>query len=131
MKALDTNILVRLLVGDDPRQLRRALDLLESAEARETAFFVPNLVVLELIWVLGKRLRLPREAILLGLEEMRASKVLAFESPKSIELLCAAGKATSMDLSDLLIGLQARAAGCEATLTFDKHAAKSEWFEAV
>jgi predicted nucleic-acid-binding protein len=131
MKALDTNILVRLLVGDDPQQLRRALELLQSAEARESAFLVPNLVVLELIWVLERRLRFSRAEILMALTEMKASNVLAFESPEMIEFLCVAGRNARMDLSDLTIGLGARAAGCDTTLTFDRQAAKSELFEAV
>ena len=48
MIALDTNILARLLLGDDAAQLARAKALL--SEARQ--FTAPITVMLELVWVL-------------------------------------------------------------------------------
>ncbi len=48
MIALDTNILARLLLGDDAVQLSRAKALL--SEARQ--FTAPITVMLELVWVL-------------------------------------------------------------------------------
>lgn len=47
MIAIDTNVLVRLLVADDPGQARRARRLVENSEV-----FVPASVVLEAEWVL-------------------------------------------------------------------------------
>ena len=46
--ALDTNLLVRLLTGDEPEQARRVADLIDTSPA----CFVPITVVLELEWVL-------------------------------------------------------------------------------
>lgn len=48
MIALDTNILVRLLIADDPAQSIRAKCLLEGNDV----YFVPVTVLLELAWVL-------------------------------------------------------------------------------
>lgn len=48
MKALDTNILARYLLGDDMRQAEAAARLLESGER----WFVAVTVALELAWVL-------------------------------------------------------------------------------
>ena len=48
MIAVDTNVVVRLLVGDDPEQARRATDLF----AREPEIFIAKTVVLETAWVL-------------------------------------------------------------------------------
>ncbi|HEY2615784.1 MAG TPA: type II toxin-antitoxin system VapC family toxin [Acetobacteraceae bacterium] len=47
MIAVDTNVIVRLLTGDDPAQLERARRLFET----ET-IFLPKTVVLESEWVL-------------------------------------------------------------------------------
>ena len=47
MKALDTNILVRVILNDDPRQYPAALAALSSGDVLVTAT-----VVLELLWVL-------------------------------------------------------------------------------
>ena len=52
--ALDTNVLVRLLVNDDPAQAEQAAALIDAS----AACFVPITVALELEWVLrGARLR--------------------------------------------------------------------------
>ena len=48
MISLDTNILARLLLGDDAAQLARAKALLSQAQK----FTVPVTVMLELVWVL-------------------------------------------------------------------------------
>lgn len=50
MIALDTNVLVRVLVDDEPAQRRAARALLDRQDER---FWVPVTVCLELAWVLG------------------------------------------------------------------------------
>ena len=57
--ALDTNLLVRLLTGDDPEQARRVADLIDACPA----CFVPITVVLELEWVLRGAYRLERGVV--------------------------------------------------------------------
>ena len=52
MKAVNTNVLVRFLVNDDPARARSVHGLFVTAERRREAFWVPVLVVLEAIWVL-------------------------------------------------------------------------------
>jgi len=47
--AVDTNVVVRLLVGDDPQQARRATELF----AGEPEIFLAKTVLLEAAWVLG------------------------------------------------------------------------------
>lgn len=57
MIAVDTNVVIRLLTGDDPAQLERARRLFETE-----AVFLPKTVVLETEWVLRSLYRLaPRE----------------------------------------------------------------------
>lgn len=51
MIALDTNVLARYLLDDEPAQARTARRLLEDAGAE---FWIPVTVVLELAWVLRK-----------------------------------------------------------------------------
>jgi predicted nucleic-acid-binding protein len=57
--ALDTNLLVRLLTGDEPDQARRVADLIDTSPA----CFVPITVVLELEWGLRGAYRLDRQAL--------------------------------------------------------------------
>ena len=58
MIAIDTNVLVRYLVADDPEQFQRATALIES----ET-IFVCLTVFLEVEWVLRARYRLSGVAV--------------------------------------------------------------------
>ena len=58
--ALDTNVLVRLLVNDDPAQAEQAAALIDAS----AACFVPITVALELEWVLRGAYKLPPEASL-------------------------------------------------------------------
>ena len=48
MKALDTNVLVRFFLADDPKQLKRVKALL----AEQQMFTAPISVMLEVVWVL-------------------------------------------------------------------------------
>jgi predicted nucleic-acid-binding protein len=53
LKALDTNVIVRLLMNDDKVQARRAKAILEKAEVDAERYFLSLLVILEAIWVLS------------------------------------------------------------------------------
>ena len=53
MIAVDTNVLVRLLTGDDPAQTRRAADLFA-----QESILIPKTVLLETEWVLRYRYEL-------------------------------------------------------------------------
>jgi predicted nucleic-acid-binding protein len=131
VKALDTNVVVRFLVADDVRQAQRVRQLLEDAEKKGEAFFVPQAVQLETLWVLSSVYAYGREEILKTLEALTQMPVLTFEKPDQLHRLILMGRQTKMGLADLLIGIAARAHACEATLTFDRSAAASELFELV
>ena len=131
MKALDTNILVRFLTGDEPAAVKRVAQLLESAEQRNESFHVTIPVLLELMWVLRARYRLTREEILDAVEKLLRMPVLAFDSPECVGNLILQGRTLSLDLADILIGLAAKQQGCETTLTLDKKAGQSELFEEI
>lgn len=62
MIAVDTNVLVRLIVGDDPEQGKRA-----AALFRREDVFLPKTVLLELEWVLRGAYRIERPIILKAL----------------------------------------------------------------
>ncbi|MBL0700185.1 MAG: hypothetical protein JJV92_04825 [Desulfosarcina sp.] len=52
MKAIDTNILIRFLVGEDEIQAQKVYSIFKKTESEKKELFVPLLVVLEMIWVL-------------------------------------------------------------------------------
>ena len=75
MIALDTNVLVRFLVDDDAEQVQAARTLLESLTAERPAFICRE-VMIELVWVLERAYRLPRDRIAAVLEGLIATEGL-------------------------------------------------------
>lgn len=128
MKALDTNVLIRFLVNDDKKQALQAKAALAKAESQGHCFMIVTPVVLELIWVLSKVYEYAREDIINALEQLLFMPVIAFEHPQRIHRLVLLGRKTSLELSDLLIGICGQDTGSVRTLTFDKKATRSSLF---
>ena len=131
MKGLDTNILIRFLVGDDRAQAEKVYDIFKKIEAEKKELFVPLPVVLELIWVLESVYGISRSEILASISDLLLMPILKFECPVLVRLFLQAAKGNRHDLADLLIGCCARQQGCESVLTFDGKASTSQLFELV
>lgn len=133
MKALDTNVLIRFLVGDDQQQAASARERFKTAEASGDQFYVSLLVALETLWVLESAYSISRKEIVNVFNDLLRMPILVFEARTILQAFVstAASLSSKTDLADLLIGLAARFAGCDAVLTFDKQAAKSDLFELI
>lgn len=131
MKALDTNVLVRFLVADEKSQAGKVRRLFEAAERENESFCVSWVVLLELIWVLSAAYDFSRAEVLEAIELLSQMPILEFEDHDRTRRLVETGRATTADLSDLLIGLVAQGNGCEATLTFDRKLARTGLFEVL
>jgi predicted nucleic-acid-binding protein len=128
MKALDTNVLVRFLANDDPTQAEIIYRKLKQAEIDGEEFFVPLLVVLEMIWVLDSVYKIPRQEMVDSLEALLRLPVLRWESQTVIQGLISSARNTHIDLPDLLIAESAKHSGCETVLTFDQRACRFAFF---
>ena len=64
MPALDTNVLVRYVVRDDPAQLREAERVISLYEGEREALFIPIKVALEFEWVLRSAYEVAKPAVL-------------------------------------------------------------------
>jgi predicted nucleic-acid-binding protein len=129
MKALDTNVLIRFLVRDDPPQADMVYRRFKQAEYEKEVFFIPQLVVLEILWVLEAVYKTPRMEIMDSIEALFLMPILQWESPAAIQGLIASAKTSRGDLSDLFIAQSAKCAGCDAVLTFDQEAVRFGFFE--
>ncbi len=81
MVAVDTNVIVRLLVNDEPKQVRKAAALFET----ET-IFVSKTALLETEWVLRYCYDLDSEAILRGLRSLAALPNVTLECESDITI---------------------------------------------
>jgi predicted nucleic-acid-binding protein len=128
MKGVDTNILVRFLVGDDTEQAHKVYKLFKRAEEDGDELFVSTLVILELIWVLESVYEIARSDILDSIDQLTLMPIFKFENISIIQNFIPEAQLSKFDLSDLLIAHSASISGCEITLTFDKKASKYKYF---
>jgi predicted nucleic-acid-binding protein len=121
---LDTNVLARYVMQDDPRQSARATHLIESLSA-EAPGFVPVVTLLELVWVLSGSYGLNRAQVATVIETLLRSRELVIDRAELVAQALSRFGAAGVEFADALIERIATAAGCDATMTFDAGAAKA------
>jgi predicted nucleic-acid-binding protein len=131
MIGLDTNILVRLLVGDDQGQTAQAEKFVNDHCSPASPGFVNCVVLTELVWVLANPLQYSRAQIARVLENLLAGTDRVIDCHNEVHNALADYKAGKLDFVDALILHINRARGCEATATFDRKAARVAGFMQV
>lgn len=119
MIGLDTNVLVRFLVEDDPKQRRIATDLLTSMSERGEKGFIADIVLAELSWVLARSYHFSRQEIAGVVRQLLLARQLIFRDQDEIYAALEHYEKAA-DLADHLIVEQSLASGCAAVATFDK-----------
>jgi predicted nucleic-acid-binding protein len=117
---LDTNILVRFLVQDDPAQSAIVDDLIEKARATGERLFVSPIVLCELCWVLGYSYERSKEDLAKMLDDLIHSDVLEIERLPQVTAALHRYRNGRAGFADYLIGEIAETAGCSETVTFDR-----------
>jgi predicted nucleic-acid-binding protein len=112
VRAVDTNILVRFLAADDPRQARAARRIMEAG-----GVFIGTTVILETEWVLRAGYGLAPSVIAEGLRGIGGLPGIAIEEPAAIAHALD-WMTAGMDFADALH--LARSGQCSAFVTFDK-----------
>ena len=121
MKAIDTNILVRLITRDDAEQVAKA-----EAFVKQGAW-VSMLVLTECVWVLEAAYKLKKVQLVMVLEMLLNHAELVLEDADVVELALSAFKASKkVDFSDHLILAVANKAGHKPLGSFDKALVKVE-----
>ncbi|MCG9915964.1 MAG: type II toxin-antitoxin system VapC family toxin [Phenylobacterium sp.] len=117
MLAIDTNVVVRLLVGDHPDQSARARELIERHQV-----LAPTTIILESELVLRGAYGLAKADVLAALRAFAGLPNVTLQEPERVAaaLKWADG---GMDFADALH--LAAAADCEAFVTFELKMAKA------
>lgn len=122
MIGIDTNILLRSMLNDDPVQSPAARRLLQSLDESRRGFVnIP--VMLEFFWVLRSRYKLPRTRLVGALRGLLEVKHLEFEAFETVGKALVIYERLAADFSDAVIAMRNRELGADKTLTFDKGAA--------
>jgi len=121
--ALDTNVLVRFLVQDDPEQARLATEVIDQL-SDPVPGFVSREVLVELVWVLERAYRLGRVEIAGALDGLLASTELVIEGADQVGPALELYRNDGFGFADLMIAAAARRAGASELVTFDRKAAR-------
>ena len=122
MIGLDTNIVVRYIVQDDPAQCKKVNDLMENKLTSREPGFIALVVLIEVIWVLESSYRQPKSLILKVLRSLLATRQLMVERADIVHKASSLYEAASADFSDAVIVLMTQDSGCTDCFTFDKKA---------
>jgi len=123
MMGLDTNVLVRYIMQDDPKQSPKATLLIESLDS-DNPGYISMVSVVELYWVLTSSYELTGSQVAQALEVILRSKQLLVERADQVMRALRVFGVGKADFADCLIERAASGAGCAQTMTFDVGASK-------
>jgi predicted nucleic-acid-binding protein len=124
MIGLDTNVILRYLVQDDPAQSRRATEIIERRLSEQDPGFISLVTILEVAWVLRSLYKQSWPAIADVLEMLLAADSLEIQNEQEVYQALVALRKWPGSFEDALIGALGAWRGCSATLTFDEKAAQ-------
>jgi len=131
MIGLDTNVLVRYLVEEDDPQKRAADRFVEEALNRGESLFVNQIVLCEVVWVLSRAYGFTRREVAEALEMILCARQFEIEAKDMVVRGLREYRKGKADFADCVIGLKNQAAGCTATVTFDRKAASLGSFQVL
>ena len=124
MRALDTNVLVRLIVRDDPDQVTRAEAFVE------TGAWVSLLVLAETVWVLQSVYGLDQRRVVTAVEMLLDHDRLTLQDEDVVRRAHATFRGEpTVEFSDCLIVETARKAGHRPVGTFDRRLSRVDGTE--
>ncbi len=119
MSALDTNVLIRFLVRDNPEQADSARALLEGLTTEDPGFICRE-VIIEVFWVLERSYRFSREQIASIVIELIDTDTLVIEDDNDVAQATVAYSQGGADFSDLMTLAAANRMGAQPLYTFDQ-----------
>jgi len=129
MIGIDTNILVRLIVADDPKQAVAARNFILEHCSSEEPGLVRHVVLVELAWTLARVYGLRRARIADAMDQILETTQLDVESSSDVVAAVKDYRTGPADFADCLVARANLSAGCAHTITFDRKAAKLPGFK--
>jgi predicted nucleic-acid-binding protein len=128
---LDTNVILRYLLQDDPKQSRQANLVFDRQLSEQNPGFISLVTVLEVVWVLRSLLNQNSSQIASHLENLLAADSLEVQNEQQVFDAAFALKRGTGEFEDALIGALNAWAGCSHTLTFDRKAGRLPHFRPI
>lgn len=122
MIGLDTNVVVRYLVQDDPTQSPIATSLIEGLSETDPGY-LSLVTMVEVYWVMCRAYKVPQPRCIELLDGLLDARELRIDRDEIVRLALAAAHG-GLDFADAVIAELGQAAGCDHTETFDRKAAR-------
>lgn len=122
MIGLDTNVVVRYLMQDDPQQAERAAAFIERQLLVGNPGFISLVVLTEIAWVLRSCYGIDRESLCRTIRALLETRQLWVERTDLVVRALRRYAGNTADFSDALIVELARDNGCVETVSFDRKA---------
>jgi predicted nucleic-acid-binding protein len=129
MIGIDTNVIVRYIVQDNPEQAKAASKLIEQTCSSDDPGFINHIVLCEIVWVLRRNYKLNKANICQVIEQILRTDKLVVEDIQLVWRALQTFKAAKADFSDCLLGQKNLQAGCTYTATMDDAAAMTAGYK--
>ncbi|MGK9051901.1 type II toxin-antitoxin system VapC family toxin [Neorhizobium sp. CSC1952] len=128
MIGLDTNILARYILDDDPHWSQRVSQFLETQLSVQKPGYINPITLVELVWILRRKPGYNRTKLAAIVDGLLSSDVLVVGEAAAVEQALASFKVGSAGFADYLIAELNEAAGASPTITLDHRASKNPPF---
>lgn len=120
---VDTNVVLRCVLEDDPRQSCAATRFLDDEARLSDPILINAVMLVELVWTLERKEGSAKTDILDVLDELAGSRRVEFANSEVLRGAIEAWRSGQADFADYLIAALNLAAGARTTVTFDGIAA--------
>ena len=120
MIGIDTNILLRLWLNDDPVQSKRIDLLLAEHGGWPGSLLVTDVVLVEAVWTLKSAFEQDKHAQLIAVRSLLEETAFAFEDREAVAAALTLFESCSCGFADCLVVAKHSRQGCDFTATFDR-----------
>ena len=121
LKGLDANIILRFLTNDVPTQAERCEKLLEEVQKGAIAVFLADITLADVIWILEKYYKLPRNEIRMAMRRIIELKGLQCSNKSQALAALDYYVEKNIDWTDAFMATQLIAKDIWELYSFDKH----------
>ncbi len=115
MIGLDTNVVLRYLLGDDRQQFAAATTLIDEVCSESSPGFIGSVVLAELWWVLRRKLKLPDTEAAEVIRNLVGNPHIRVHRPEAVIAAIGTSLRTQADFADCLIVFDHRDGGASPT----------------
>ena len=118
MEVVDANVILRYLLGDVEELYKKAEEIFSQVIAGRRTIFIPQVVIAEVVYVLMKLYKVPKEKVVLSIEFFLNLKNCKIQDKKAVKEALKIFSANNISFVDALLCAYARANNYQLT-TFD------------